>query len=373
MAISTKVRPRRGTVIKYVLAVAVVVLVASVGAAFWVKKNQKEEAERLQTAAAVPQSNANFGVGALGRLEAGWKIYQIAPANVSEGARVENLLVEEGDFVQSGTTLAILNNHDIRKAALAESKAQVEVLQAKLAQVKAGIKPEEIAAQEAMIAKQKASLDSARTSFSRAEGLARRDAISREDYDRTKTDFETTRALLDQAEKTLAAMKVVRPEEVAVAEAELAKAKAGVSRAEADLQTAKIVAPIAGRVLKIHARTGEKIGEMGLAEIGDTSAMHAVAEVYERDAPRVKIGQKSRVKVQSIPGELSGEVIHVGWKVGRRVVLDNDPVKDTDARVVEVRVKLDSASSAKVAGLSNARVEVHINAPAPDAPVAGGK
>ena len=123
-----------------------------------------------------------------------------------------------------------------------------------------------------------------------------------------------------------------------------------------------------GRVLKIYARAGERVGESGLAEIGDTTAMHAVAEVYERDAPRVKVGQRARVKVRSLPGDLSGEVAHIGWRVGRRVVLDNDPVKDTDARVVEVRVKLDSACSSRVAGLSYARVEVHIDAP----PLSGG-
>ncbi|MDX1944081.1 MAG: efflux RND transporter periplasmic adaptor subunit [Pirellulaceae bacterium] len=142
---------------------------------------------------------------------------------------------------------------------------------------------------------------------------------------------------------------------------------AGVARAEADLRGTQIISPIAGRVLKIHARPGERIGELGLAEIGDTAAMHAVAEVYERDVPRVRIGQPAKVKVQSLPGELPGQVLHVGWKIGRRVVLDNDPVKDTDARVVEVWIELDSASSQRVAGLSYARVEVRIDAP----PLAG--
>ena len=55
-------------------------------------------------------------------------------------------------------------------------------------------------------------------------------------------------------------------------------------------------------------------------------------------------------------------MVHVGWQVGRRVVLDNDPVKDTDARVVEVRVKLDPAAAERVARLSYARVEVRIDA-----------
>jgi len=41
-------------------------------------------------------------------------------------------------------------------------------------------------------------------------------------------------------------------------------------------------------------------------------------------------------------------------------VLSNDPVDDTDARVVEVRIRLDKPSSERVAGMSYARVEVVI-------------
>ena len=93
---------------------------------------------------------------------------------------------------------------------------------------------------------------------------------------------------------------------------------------------------------------------------GGDAEMHAVAEVYERDIQRVKIGQNATVWVQSSQAQLSGEVVRVGWKVGRKSVLDNDPIRDTDARVVEVRIKLDAASSELVSGLSNARVEVRI-------------
>ena len=113
--------------------------------------------------------------------------------------------------------------------------------------------------------------------------------------------------------------------DIQVAEAEVAKAKAGVVRAEADLAVTTIRAPIRGRVLKVHARSGERVGDLGIVEIGDTRAMHAVAEVYELDVANIRIGQKASVRVQSLPDALVGEVVHIGWEVGRRVVLDNDP------------------------------------------------
>lgn len=59
---------------------------------------------------------------------------------------------------------------------------------------------------------------------------------------------------------------------------------------------------------------------------------------------------------KSSPGE--------SWRsenlVARKVVLTNDPVSDTDARIVEVRIQLDPEHLEYVARLSNSRVEVGI-------------
>jgi HlyD family secretion protein len=99
----------------------------------------------------------------------------------------------------------------------------------------------------------------------------------------------------------------------------------------------------------------------GILDLGDVRTMHAVAEVYEADVPRVRMGMRATVRVKGT-GLVCQEarVVAIGQIVGRKVALDNDPVTDTDARVVEVRVALDPASSASASGLSNARVEVLI-------------
>jgi HlyD family secretion protein len=62
---------------------------------------------------------------------------------------------------------------------------------------------------------------------------------------------------------------------------------------------------------------------------------------------------------------LSGVVVDVGQMVARKIVLTNDPVSDTDARVVEVRIALDAQWSQQVARLSNARIEAFIQLDTP--------
>ncbi len=85
--------------------------------------------------------------------------------------------------------------------------------------------------------------------------------------------------------------------------------------------------------------------------MGNTSVMYAIAEVYEADVGRVRVGQSARVRVSSLSGELTGEVEHVGWMVGRKVTLNNDQIADTDARVVEVRIRINAADAPRVAPL----------------------
>ncbi len=337
----------------------VCVILLSIAGVVFLLNRQKDVEANLSVTPAPPQP---LGVGALGILEPGWKILRLAPSSTAEGGgQVETLAVEEGDEVHQGDVIAVLDSNRRKAAALSEARAQAQVATAKLAQVKAGPKSDDVAALTAAVEQQVDAVANAESEYQRALRLSASKATTDEEVDRRKSLFNRAQHLLEQTRSQLAALTTIRPEEVQVAAAELAKAEAGVSRAEAEWEDAHVRSPIDGRILKIFARPGERIGTDGLAEIGDTANMQAVAEVHERDAPLMKIGQPAVVKVQSLAGEITGEVVHVGWKVGRRVVLDNDPVKDTDARVVEVRIKLDSAANQRVAGLSYARVEVRID------------
>jgi HlyD family secretion protein len=135
-------------------------------------------------------------------------------------------------------------------------------------------------------------------------------------------------------------------------------ARANFDRAEADLELSLVRSPTDGQVLEVHAREGERVGADGIAEIGDTSAMYAVAEVYETDIGRVRSGQRAQIRSPALPHELAGTVERIGLKIGKKDVLSTDPVADADARVVEVHVRL--AEPELAAALTNLRVEVVI-------------
>jgi HlyD family secretion protein len=168
---------------------------------------------------------------------------------------------------------------------------------------------------------------------------------------------------ISEAEATLDQIAEVRPVDVEVARSQVAAAQASVARAEAELDLATVRSPQDGQILRIHTRPGELVGEQGILSLGQTQRMVAVAEVYEVDLSRIRVGQSATVisKNNAFPEVLRGEVVEVGLEINKQDVLDTDPAAQFDARVVEVKVRLDEASSRRVAGLTNLTVQVSID------------
>lgn len=97
-------------------------------------------------------------VNALGRLEPQDEVIKLAAPSSAQGARVDQLLVKEGERVKAGVVVAVLDNSDRATATLEQAKGQAQGARAKLAQVRAGAKTGEINAQKATITRLQAQL-----------------------------------------------------------------------------------------------------------------------------------------------------------------------------------------------------------------------
>lgn len=134
--------------------------------------------------------------------------------------------------------------------------------------------------------------------------------------------------------------------------------EAQLAQASAELERAHVRSPIEGRVLSVHAREGELVGPEGIVELGQTQRMFAIAEVYEDDVGRVRVGQRARVRSPAFEGPLTGTVDWIHLKVAKQDALGTDPAARKDARVVEVEIRLDDSETA--GSLTNLQVEVEI-------------
>ncbi|MFG6094587.1 efflux RND transporter periplasmic adaptor subunit [Leptothoe sp. ISB3NOV94-8A] len=170
----------------------------------------------------------------------------------------------------------------------------------------------------------------------------------------------TGQAQLAAAQSTLEQVAEIRPVDVQLAQVELDAAKAALLSAEHDLAKATIRAPSAGQVLKVYTRPGEQMSTDGIVALGQTDQMLVIAEVYQSDIGRVRLGQSATVRGQAFSGDLQGEVIEIGRQISRQNVFAREPGENLDRRVVEVKIAINPGDSQRVANLSNLQVQTVI-------------
>ena len=262
-------------------------------------------------------------VSALGRLEPWQGALRITAPITPEstgGTVISKLLVERGDTVKAGQLLAVAEAADLMQAQVDHAKADREYRR-RLASAAAS-------------AATSACVDATVTlaAAKRRQDLLARKLTSPEDAQRAQGEADVQAA-------------------VSVAEA-------AQKRALAVQQRAYIRAPVAGRVLDIHTRPGEMVGPRGILELGRVERMYAIAEVYETDIGRVRVGQPATVTSKALGRALSGTVERIRQQVRKLDQMDTDPAARKDARIVEVEVRL--ADAAAAASLTNLQVEVVI-------------
>lgn len=383
---------------KWIAALAIAALgVAGVGI-FMALRPSTSAQNASPTGSPTPDSaNGTGAIAALGRLEPGGETYCIYPPSSSGlSSTIKLWKVREGDRVKPNDVIAVMDTYDRLAAAVIQAQAQVGEAESRIAQAQQGAKPAEVNAQSAQIAakaeqanakqaevvRRKAELKNAKDELKRAEDLYKAGAISLSQRDLRETTASSAEAALEQtiregqqavaefqqSQQVRDGLIQVRPVDVQQAAAQRDVAMANLQRAGVDLETATVRAPVAGRVIKIHAKATEQVTSgvgggsstecRGVAELGETDRMYAVAEVYETDIVKVRQGQKATITSAAFPDRITGTVERVALRVGKKDVLNTDPAADTDARVVEVRIRLDD--SKLVAGLTNLQVKVAI-------------
>jgi HlyD family secretion protein len=219
---------------------------------------------------------------------------------------IEEVLVDEGDWVEEGQVLARLEQRDyqlaVREAAanLVASRAN-----AKLAAIQA---------------------DSASTQHDRMKSLLETDAIA-----------------LSKAEKAADGLKMSQAQRDA-AQAQVQQAQVGLEAARIKLSDTVIEAPYAGLVIKRFMDAGEIAGAMppGIVLIlADVTRMKVEGSVNELDVHRVKAGMPVKVRVDALDhAELPGTLQLV------------TPMVDPQTRTAGIRVVLDNADRRLEVGMS---------------------
>lgn len=305
---------------------------------------------------------AGHTVVALGKLIPNGDITTVAMPYGAGDARIQSIPVKVGQRVTLGETLALLDNRSTLQSAVKTAQANVLLKKAMLSQTRSSITVS-LKEAEAAFGRARITAQMAHKNFKRQELLFSQAVISAAILDDASLRMRETQQDLEKAEATLLRYKsrdIENQPDVQVARQSVDAAQAELSRAEQDLVRSVVTAPLSGTVLDIHVRPGEKPGNSGLMDVGDTDQMTAELEVYQADIARIKAGQHVKLTSDALKTPLRGKVSTIGYFVGRQAELGNDPAANTDARVIKVTVQLDADASAQAARFTFLEVVAHI-------------
>ncbi|WP_166802141.1 HlyD family efflux transporter periplasmic adaptor subunit [Microvirga pakistanensis] len=306
---------------------------------------------------------ARPAVVGLGRLLPEGEVVTVAPPFGAGDARVASLKADEGNQVEQGDVLAVLDSEPTLLAAVTTARAQLSAREATLAQVKASVQASRDEAL-ATLARAETTFQNAIREFERVETLRQRGFAAEQNYDQRRAARDEAAHEVQRARAQLSRYGSGRLEDqvdVLVAERNVDTAKADLARALADLDKAYVRAPVTGTVLTVHVRPGEKAGTQGLMNLGNLEQMTVEVEVYQTQIGRVALGNPVEVMAEALPQPLKGRVTRIGLEVGRQTAVDADPAANTDARVVRVTAALEPEASRLARRLTNLQVTARIS------------
>lgn len=277
---------------------------------------------------------------------------QLAGEKPTYRSRVSRLTAQLRNATVECQRYNTLFNQQVIEASRRDSKClEPETLQQQLAEAKAQYQ-QSISVIEQQIAENTA------TKQRMVSNLTQQISETEANYHKT---IATLQGQIKESTAKLAKISEVRSVDVAVVQAELDRAISAIQQAEVNLEQAYVRAPQAGVVMDIYTHAGELISSNGIVEIGQTDRMYAIAEVYQSDIQKIRVGQSARCTTEALAGELGGVVERIARKVRRQTVINTDPSKNIDERTIEVHVRLDKASSQIAANYTNLQVQVEIS------------
>lgn len=285
-------------------------------------------------------------------------------------ARISEVFVAAGDQVTRGTILARLDNYDALQSTILLAEANLSVRVATLTQTRMAVQASSDEAQ-ATLDQALAAADQARNEETRISTLLDRNVATQATLDaahsaRIQADQAVTRAAATLARFT--SIDLNSQPDVIVASRNVDAAQADLMRVQNDISRAQVMAPIDGTILDIHVTAGERPPASGIMEMGDIRQMMAEVEIYQDRVGEVQIGQPVQLISSALPRALRGKVETIGRMVGRQGLISSDAAANTDARVVQITVALDEASSEMASHFVNLEAVARIDTrPQPEA------
>lgn len=293
---------------------------------------------------------------------------QIVPVNSRVQGYIKEIRFDEYSPVKKGDTLVIIDDSDMRlQVARARADYRNALAGRSVADRSVGVASANVAVTEASIAEAKVLMDMARTDFDRYTALLEKEAVTRQQYDAVRTDYEAKKARYDMLSRQRSATSSVVNE----TRERIAQNDAGIELAEALLETAMlnlsyctIVAPCDGFASRKEIQVGQLVQPgQTLLEVVDGTDIWVTANYKETQLKNIAPGSKVSIKVDAIPGKVfEGKVVAISKATGASLSLL--PQDNSAGNFVKVRqrvpVRIEFTDDNKAADLALLRAGLNV-------------
>jgi len=295
-----------------------------------------EKNDRVVRAEAISQTAAEGKVEALPGFE-------VEIGSEIDG-RIVEMTVEEGSVVRKGDLLAKIESRELQ-AKLKEAEAALSGAKAKLQEVVSGSRQEEIRAAAAELSSAIASAEFERGNLPRYRNLYNKGIIAKEGLDEKEMQRKTAEERVKKASENLLLLeKGPKPETVKLYTDAVVQADASAEYFRRLVEKASITAPISGKVVRKYVNRGEMVNkdfQPLILAVADIEKIRINAEVDETDIGKIKLGDPAEVSCYAYPGRVfRGVVQEIADYAGARKVKPNNPVRNLDMKIIQVKIAL---------------------------------
>ena len=220
--------------------------------------------------------------------------------------RVQNILVDEGDFVKAGQPLAQMQV-DVLDAQRDEARAQSgqAVTAVASAEAQVAARKSDTSAAEATVTQRASELDAAQRRFARIKTLSTNGVATMQELDDNRAAVQGAKAAVTAAQAQVSAAEAA----VKAAQAQVLGANSGVTaseatiaRVEADIVDSQLKSPRDGRVQYRVAQPGEVLGAGGkVLNLVDLNDVYLTFFLPETAVGKVPLGSEVRVILDAAP------------------------------------------------------------------------
>jgi HlyD family secretion protein len=332
---------------KRLIPILVAVAVLAVAGILWSNRKGRDQARiRLSGNMELTQVDISFKVSGKmiertvnegDAVKKGQLIARIDPVQTLRQKQAQQASLQSAEMQLSQSVTSVAWQKNTLEADIEMHKAEIRQAQATLEQLLNGSRPEEIQQAQAAVADARTQAEQARMDWDRAQILYKKDDISTAQRDQYQMRFNSTAALLRQAEERFALVKEgPRKEEIAAARAslgraqaalrvseanqfevkrreedlaarraEMERARAQLGVAESQLEDTSVYSPIDGVVMVKSAEIGEVLAAGAtVVTIGDLDHPWLRGYIKETDLGRVELGQKVKLTTDTFPGKV---------------------------------------------------------------------